>query len=496
MIGQSFSEPFESICGSRGLQCGCSVCHWRAHGVALSCYGVNVYACADHPGVPMDATRSMDSSRKESTTKQTTLILMSSRNPTPNLSHPHWVNVARQPLDDIREALVTGYKTGKAFESNSYDLFRPGRKARKLLDFGCAIGRNFPALRRHARQIVAYDLPEMIDACARYAECDDVQLVSDWEFVRAQEFDVCVATLVFQHIEDPDVLNFFLEDLSHSVDYLYVNSRCWIDGDEKRNLVSAIVDPGNFTYAIGNVSEAEARGLRYPSDAHIDVLFRSTHRLSSACQTGKLFGLYDLSCAKLRDSKGVTIAQEVQDIEWRQAKRVLMLRKEYADIYGYQIVYFQGRHPLSSDRDESWRKILFILELFESPETDWVFWSDINLGPLNVESALCKTLEAYGESDLIVRRTSSSADGRSDASCDLDLGAFYIRKTDWSREFLDLLWRLPLAARLDSGPSRNITLDRVVGDVFDRGLLNVGKHAAILEPEGYGMLLDSVTVRD
>ncbi len=81
---------------------------------------------------------------------------------------------------------------------------------KKILDFGCGLGRNTCRLRSFGH-CVGYDLPNIIEMAVEYLE-DDTDLTHDWDYIRAQQFDLIYASLVLQHIpadELQDYLNHF-----------------------------------------------------------------------------------------------------------------------------------------------------------------------------------------------------------------------------------------------------------------------------------------------
>ena len=81
---------------------------------------------------------------------------------------PYWCAVARLPEEDLKEALIAGYKQGRPFASHNYIFFNPNRRVSRILDFGHGIGRNFPALLELCDELVGYDVPEMNSACRRF----------------------------------------------------------------------------------------------------------------------------------------------------------------------------------------------------------------------------------------------------------------------------------------------------------------------------------------
>src|SRR5205814_4678078 len=91
-----------------------------------------------------------------------------------------WLTVARSAdPEDLREHILTGYKSGKPFTPYVPTLPLPP-SIDSVLDFGFGVGRSFPYLKSIARHVVGYDLPPMIERCRALAT-EPVDLLSgDW----------------------------------------------------------------------------------------------------------------------------------------------------------------------------------------------------------------------------------------------------------------------------------------------------------------------------
>ena len=177
------------------------------------------------------------------------------------LGDAYWRQAARaERLDEVREAILTGYLDGKPF--TPYEPMVTMPPVTRVLDFGCGLGRNFPYLRTAAAQVVGFDLPEMIERGRRESVAGPgVTLSSDWEWVRRQRFDCAFVCLVFQHIQPGDLLRRFLPDLATMTPWLYVLSRGWSDFGRRSvfELVTA-----SFTGSVCNVVEhdPDTHGLK------------------------------------------------------------------------------------------------------------------------------------------------------------------------------------------------------------------------------------------
>ena len=134
----------------------------------------------------------------------------------------HWARTADEPLDEIREAILTGYSEGKPFSAYPPLLALP--RVGRVLDFGCGLGRNFPYLRRIASEVAGFDLPEMIARCRTLDAAENVELASDWEALRQRRFDAIFVSLVLQHLE-PDECRRRLREFAAMAPWTYVLSR-------------------------------------------------------------------------------------------------------------------------------------------------------------------------------------------------------------------------------------------------------------------------------
>lgn len=135
----------------------------------------------------------------------------------------HWARIADEPLDEVREAILTGYREGKPFSAYPPLLALPPGP-RRILDFGCGLGRNFPYLRRIANEVVGFDLPEMIARCRTLDAAKNVELASDWKAIRHRRFDAIFVSLVLQHLR-PDECRRRLRDFAVMAPWTYVLSR-------------------------------------------------------------------------------------------------------------------------------------------------------------------------------------------------------------------------------------------------------------------------------
>lgn len=154
-----------------------------------------------------------------------------------------WLTVARSAdPDDLRERILTGYKSGKPFTPYVPTFELPG-PIDNLLDFGCGLGRSFSYLKTIAQRVTGFDLPPMIERCRALAGDRVEALSDDWADLRDRRFDVIVASLVLQHIEPPAARAFLL-DFARMAPRAYVLTR--LDDDFGTNVLDLIAATGAF----------------------------------------------------------------------------------------------------------------------------------------------------------------------------------------------------------------------------------------------------------
>ncbi len=155
----------------------------------------------------------------------------------------HWLDVARSSdPDDVREHILTGFKSGKPFTPYVPTIALPSPVDR-VLDFGCGLGRTFPFLRTLARHVTGFDLPPMIERCRALAPEPADALVDDWPAAAALRFDLIVAVLVLQHIE-PDACRAYLADFARMAPAVYLLSRA--DSDFGTNVFAEVAAASLF----------------------------------------------------------------------------------------------------------------------------------------------------------------------------------------------------------------------------------------------------------
>jgi SAM-dependent methyltransferase len=155
----------------------------------------------------------------------------------------YWLSLAQSAdPDDLREHILTGFKSGKPFTPYVPTIPLPSPVGR-VLDFGCGLGRTFPFLKHIAHHVTGFDLPPMIERCRRLAEAPADALLDDWATARTERFDLVVSVLVLQHIE-PAACREYLEDFAKIAPSVYLLSRA--GSDFGTNVFASVASTGMF----------------------------------------------------------------------------------------------------------------------------------------------------------------------------------------------------------------------------------------------------------
>jgi trans-aconitate methyltransferase len=154
-----------------------------------------------------------------------------------------WQSVANNAdPDDLREHILTGYKSGKPFTPYVPTIPVPS-SIDWVLDFGCGVGRSFPYLRSIARHVMGFDLAPMIVRCRALAADPVDRLSDDWTYVSSRRFDMVFAALVLQHVE-PDACRMYLAGFATMAPVTYLLTRMQSDFGE--NVIEMAADSGFF----------------------------------------------------------------------------------------------------------------------------------------------------------------------------------------------------------------------------------------------------------
>ena len=158
------------------------------------------------------------------------------------MSRAEWEHFADElPLDEVKEKILTGYlEDPRVWDASGCDHLRDFEQLDfgSVLDFGCGLGRNFPSLKEVFDHVDGYDLPPMIERLEsdEPSLASSVRLISsDWAAIKERRYDLVVATLVFQHVFERELIT-YLSDIAAMSPYLWVETRNWNDDRRKSNL--------------------------------------------------------------------------------------------------------------------------------------------------------------------------------------------------------------------------------------------------------------------
>jgi SAM-dependent methyltransferase len=205
-----------------------------------------------------------------------------------------WSSLAASVDDDeLREHILTGFKSGKPFTPYVPTLTMPA-PLDAVLDFGCGLGRNFPYLTSIAKRLVGFDLPPMIARCralasGRFEGAGSWRLEDNWETLRAARFDLVFTALVLQHIETDSCLA-YLADFARMAPHVYLLTRT--DSDFGANVLALVEATGAFdagpcievdhdpdTHQLRTLDRTTLAGARASGESrHYEMVLRSRLR--------------------------------------------------------------------------------------------------------------------------------------------------------------------------------------------------------------------------
>ena len=116
-------------------------------------------------------------------------------------------------------------------------------------------------------------------------------------------------------------------------------------------------------------------------------------------------------------------------------------KRRYARLNNYDLVSKRGLYKTKPKRHPSWHSLSLILEILETSNVDWVFWSDVDA--LIMDQTV--KLESFIRPDcdiIIPSQGKGEYCGIKTNNC-LCCGHYFIKNTRWSKDFLRHLWKWP-----------------------------------------------------
>ena len=145
-----------------------------------------------------------------------------------------WDKIAELPnIDDVKEK-IGGNRRGRVwgpnfippaiayiFEDAANEMRHESSSVPAIVDFGCGLGRNGPALKRFFPRVVGIDLPEMVERVRKefpsvvqntYSQI----YMSVPDLVASEQFCTLYDSVVFQHILNREFLSDLIDRLSEN----------------------------------------------------------------------------------------------------------------------------------------------------------------------------------------------------------------------------------------------------------------------------------------
>lgn len=130
-------------------------------------------------------------------------------------------------------------------------------------------------------------------------------------------------------------------------------------------------------------------------------------------------------------------------VRWRSFDNILDMtwenKERYCKKYGYAL-YDESELSLDTSRAPSWSKIKATQRLLTEEPCDWVFWLDADTVIMNSNKRVEEFLPRTDSSiNIVVTRQKGTG---------FNAGAWLIRNTDWSKEFLQRWWDMKQFSRI------------------------------------------------
>ena len=151
-------------------------------------------------------------------------------------------------------------------------------------------------------------------------------------------------------------------------------------------------------------------------------------------------------------------------------------KKRYARLNNYDLVSKRGLYKTKPKRHPSWHSISLILEILETSSVDWVFWSDVDALIMDYTVKLESFMKP--NCDIIIpSQGQGEYCGIKTNNC-LCCGHYFIKNTQWSKDFLRHLWKWP-KDEYDSYRNYGYWEQCGMNYMFNENEMNFDKHVYI-----------------
>lgn len=165
-----------------------------------------------------------------------------------------WSTIGTYQIDSVMDYILTGRKAAEAkFDNEILSFVGSADSERRILDFGCGVGRNTFGLALSSPKwlVTGYDNESMIGKTPEYYELHyplpippNVTFSSDWDKVKTEKFDVIICWLVLQHIYEEALVKYLTDFKTMTKSLVVAGRRINDDPVTKRSTWSILQDNG------------------------------------------------------------------------------------------------------------------------------------------------------------------------------------------------------------------------------------------------------------
>lgn len=175
------------------------------------------------------------------------------------------------------------YKEFTEINPQMLNIIQCNTPMKRVLDFGIGMGRNSKYLQSLFENYYGFDLPQMIENVSK-SNPNLVNLYSDWEQLKMQNFDLVYESVVMQHIPPQEII-YRLQCISYMSPYFVSWTRSYNDylrdfQNQKHgvNMACLIESLNSFEMVSCTLDKETAKSKM--DETHYKVLYKSKNFIS------------------------------------------------------------------------------------------------------------------------------------------------------------------------------------------------------------------------